>query len=412
MPPPNTTPAASFSPYQKFVVGLLAFLQFAVILDFMLMAPLGALIMPTLAITPKQFGLVVSAYAFSAGISGFVTAGFADRFDRKKILMFFYTGFLLGTLWCGLAPTYELLLAARVFTGVFGGVIGSVVLAIATDLFDIQLRGRVMGLIQTAFAASQVLGLPMGLFLSNRWDWHAPFIVLAVLGLAGLAVIWVKLKPVDAHLGKPQEHSPFMHLFHTITEPRHLLAFLTVTLLATGGFMLMPFSSAFLVNNLGIPLKQLPTIYFATGICTIFFGPMIGKAADKFGKFNVFAFGSALSITMVVIYTHLGTTPLPLVVLINIFLFVGIFSRMIPFQALVTSVPEPTKRGAFNAISASIQQLSGGLASVVAGHLVAQGADGRIEHFPNVGYVVVGTTLLALGLVWNIQKQVQARAAA
>ena len=167
-PPSSTTPAAAFSPYQKFVVGLLAFLQFAVILDFMLMAPLGALIMPALAITPKQFGLVVSAYAFSAGVSGFVTAGFADRFDRKKLLLFFYAGFLLGTLWCGLAPTFELLLAARVFTGVFGGVIGSIVLAIATDLFEVSQRGRVMGLIQTAFAASQVLGLPMRLFLSNH----------------------------------------------------------------------------------------------------------------------------------------------------------------------------------------------------------------------------------------------------
>src|SRR6185503_7947546 len=101
--PPSTAPSAAFSQYQKFVVALLAFLQFAVILDFMIMAPLGALIMPTLGITPKQFGLVVSAYAFSAGVSGFVTAGFADRFDRKKILMFFYAGFLCGTLWCGLA---------------------------------------------------------------------------------------------------------------------------------------------------------------------------------------------------------------------------------------------------------------------------------------------------------------------
>ena len=412
MASPSPAPAAGFSPYQKFVVGLLALLQFAVILDFMLMAPLGALIMPALAITPKQFGLVVSAYAFSAGVSGFVTAGFADRFDRKKLLLFFYAGFLLGTLWCGLAPTFELLLAARVFTGLFGGVIGSIVLAIATDLFDISLRGRVMGLIQTAFAASQVLGLPMGLFLSNRWNWHAPFIALAALGLAGLGVIATKLKPVDAHLGKPQEHSPFMHLWHTLTEPRHLMAFLTVTLLATGGFMLMPVSSAFLVHNLGIALEHLPTIYFFTGICTIVFGPLIGKAADKVGKMKVFLFGSALSIATVVLYTHLGITPLWAVVAVNVVMFVGIFSRMIPFQAMVTQVPEPTRRGAFNAISASIQQVSGGVASVVAGHIVTSGADGRIEHFPEVGYVVVGTTLTAIWLVSRISRQLQARAAA
>ena len=412
MPPPNTPPAASFSPYQKFVVGLLALLQFAVILDFMLMSPLGVFIMPALAISTKQFGLAVSVYAFSAGVSGFVAAGFADRFDRKKILMFFYTGFLLGTLACGLAPTYELLLAARVVTGIFGGVIGSVVLAIATDLFEISLRGRVMGLIQTAFAASQVLGLPMALFFAKHWDWHVPFLVLAGLGLAGLVVIGVRLKPVDGHLGKPQEHSPFMHLFHTITEPSHLLAFLTVTLLATGGFMLMPFSSAFLVHNIGIDAAHLPAIYFFTGICTIVFGPMIGKTADKVGKFKVFLFGSMLSMLMVVIYTHLGVTSLPVVVAINVVMFVGIFSRMIPFQALSSQVPEATKRGAYNAISSSIQQVSGGLASLLAGHIVAQGADGRIEHFADVGYVVVGTTLVTIGLVWLIQRQLQERSRA
>ncbi len=407
-PPPST----AFSSYQKLVVGMLAFLQFAVILDFMLMSPLGAVIMPTLAIGPKQFGLVVSAYAFSAGVSGLLTAGFADRFDRKRLLLFFYAGFIIGTLWCGLAQSYEALLVARIVTGLFGGVMGSVVLAISTDLFPPQMRGRVMGLIQTAFAASQVLGIPIGLYLSNRWNWHVPFLAMAALGLAGGLVVASKMQPVADHLGKPQEHSPFMHLFHTLAEPRYLLAFLTVTLLATGGYMLMPFSSAYSVNNLGIPLAHLPTVYLVTGVCTIFVGPMVGKAADSVGKFRVFVFGTALSILMVSIYTHLGPTTLPVIIVINAVMFVGIFSRMIPFQALVSSVPAQTQRGSFNAISASIQQLSGGIASVIAGHIVSLGPDGKLQNFDVIGYVVVGTALVALVLVWNINKATQARAAA
>jgi predicted MFS family arabinose efflux permease len=257
-----------------------------------------------------------------------------------------------------------------------------------------------------------VLGLPLGLYFAKHWDWHMPFLVLAAIGVVGLAVISRKLKPVDGHLGKPQEHSPFMHLWHTITEPRHLLAFLTVTLLATGGFMLMPFSSAFLVHNIGIDAAHLPAIYFFTGICTIVFGPMIGKMADRLGKFNVFVFGSLLSMVMVVTYTHLGVTPLPVMILINVVLFVGIFSRMIPFQALSSQVPEATKRGAYNAISSSIQQLSGGLASLLAGHIVSQDATGRIEHFEDVGYVVIVTTLITIVLVWRIQHQLQQRTAA
>ena len=409
------TPAATlpspFSRYQKFVVGMLAFLQFAVILDFMLMSPLGAVIMPALAIGPKQFGLVVSAYAFSAGASGLLTAGFADRFDRKKILLFFYAGFIVGTLWCGLAQSFETLLLARVVTGLFGGVIGSVVLAIATDLFPLQMRGRVMGLIQTAFAASQVLGIPIGLYLSNRWNWHVPFLAMAALGvLGGIVVIW-RMQPVADHLKVPQEHSAWRHLFHTLTVPRYLIAFATTALLTTGGFMLMPFSSAYVVSNLGISLHSLPTVYLVTGLCTIFVGPLIGKAADAVGKFRVFTLGTALSIVMVLIYTHLEPISLPVLIVVNAVMFVGIFSRMIPFQALVSSVPAVTQRGSFNAVSASVQQLSGGLASVVAGHIVTLGADGRLQHFDVVGYVVVATSLIAFALLWRLQRSLGSRPA-
>jgi predicted MFS family arabinose efflux permease len=400
------TPATNFSSYQKAVIGMLAFLQFAVILDFMLMSPLGALIMPSLVITPAQFGSVVSAYAFAAGISGLLTAGFADRFDRKKLLLLFYTGFIAGTLWCGLAQSFESLLLARVVTGLFGGVIGSVVLAIATDLFAPQMRGRVMGFIQTAFAASQVLGIPIGIYLSNRWNWHVPFVALAALGLLGGLLIAWRMRPVDEHLKLPQERGVFEHLLHTLTDRRHTLSFISVLFLATGGFMLMPFSSAFTVGNLGISLHDLPIIYLVTGIATIFIGPLVGKAADSFGKLRVFFFGTAVMIVMVLIYTHLGVSTLTVVTLINVVLFVGIFSRMIPFQALMSQVPEPTQRGSFNAINASISQLAGGLASLVAGHIVQQGADGRIHHYDVAGYVVVATSLLASVLLWRIQRAV------
>jgi predicted MFS family arabinose efflux permease len=395
--------ATPFSGYQKLVVGMLAFLQFAVILDFMLMAPLGAIIMPSLSITPAQFGTVVSAYAFSAGISGLLMAGFADRFDRKKLLLFFYAGFLVGTLWCGLAQSFESLLLARIVAGLFGGVIGSVVLAIATDLFAPQMRGRVMGFIQTAFAASQILGLPFGIYLSNQWNWHVPFLVLVGLGLLGGLLISWRMLPVAEHLKLKQEHTALGHLWHTVTEPRYLLSFVSVLFLATGGFMLMPFSSAFTVNNLGISLHDLPVIYLVTGIATIFIGPLVGKAADSFGQLRVFLFGTAVMIVMVLIYTHLTTSTLLVVTVINVVLFVGIFSRMIPFQALMSQVPVQTQRGSFNAINASISQLAGGLASLVAGHIVQEGADGKLHHYDVAGFVVVATSLLASVLLWRIQ---------
>lgn len=403
------TPSAPtpFTPYQKLVVALMAFLQFTIILDFMIISPLGAMLMPALHITPHQFGFVVSAYAFSAGISGILASGFADRYDRKKILLFFYTGFIFGTLLCGLARSYEFLVFARILTGIFGGVIGSIILAITTDLFPFQARGRVMGLLQTAFSASQILGIPAGLYLSNLWDWHAPFMMIVAASLVAGVIILFYMKPVDKHLAHRVDRKALHHFWTTISNRRYIPAFVTTALLSTGGFMLMPFGSAFTVGNMGIDMSHLPMIYLVTGICALFFGPLIGRAADQFGKFKVFIAGGIISIVMVVIYTNLGITPLWLVILVNAVLFVGIFSRMIPAQAMMSAIPEPENRGSFMAVSSSLQQISGGLASIIAGSIVVATASGHLEHFDTLGYILVFTTLVTMVLMYFIQQSVQ-----
>jgi predicted MFS family arabinose efflux permease len=399
-----------FSRYQSLLVALLAFVQFTVILDFMIMSPLGAIIMPALNITAAQFGVAVSAYAFSAGISGILAAGFADRFDRKRLLLFFYLGFTAGTALCALAPNYHVLLTGRIVAGLFGGVMGSIVLAIITDLFALHLRGRVMGFVQTAFAASQVLGIPVGLFLSNHWDWHVAFGALVGLSIAAIAAISLVMRPVNAHLRLKQDSNAFQHLIATVGQPRYTLAFGVTTLLATGGFMLMPFGSAFTVHNLGIDIVHLPTVYLVSGLFSIFTGPLVGRASDAFGKFPVFVFGTAMSVIMVLIYTHLGQVSLTTVIIVNVLMFVGIFSRMIPSQALISAIPVPSQRGSFSAVSASLQQLSGGLGSVLAAAIIAQNPDGSLRHFDTLGYIVVATSILSLIAMYFVQKSVATEA--
>src|SRR3954469_13121362 len=214
-----------FTRYQTILVALLALVQFTIIIDFMIMSPLGAILMPALDITAAQFGVAVSAYAFSAGTSAVLAAGFADRFDRKRLLLFFYAGFTLGTLLCALAPNYHLLLLGRIVTGLFGGVIGSVVLAIITDLFPLHLRGSVMGFVQTAFAASQVLGIPTGLFLANHWSWHVSFGAIVGLSIVAMVAILFVMRPVNAHLRLKQDSNAFRHLIATVGQPRYTPAF-------------------------------------------------------------------------------------------------------------------------------------------------------------------------------------------
>jgi predicted MFS family arabinose efflux permease len=405
--PPAAAGAPAFTPYQVFVMAILAFLQFTLVLDFMILSPLGAFLLRDMGLSTRQFGLVVSVYAFSAGISGLLAAGFADKFDRKRLLIFFYSGFILGTLLCGMAHTYHQLLAARIVTGVFGGVIGSISFAIITDLFSFQVRGRVMGTVQTAFAAAQVLGLPAGLAMATRWGWHAPFRLIVGFSLVAGVIIIARLEPINAHLKVARAENPILHLVRTATRPRYLIGFSATMLLATGGFMLMPFGSAFTVQNMGVPVTKLPLIYVVTGIVSIAAGPLIGRLSDRWGKYRIFCLGSVCALGIVIYYSHLGLTPLWQVMMVNAFLFVFIMSRMISASALASAVPAPADRGAYMAINASMQQLSGGVASAVAGMIVVQAASGRIEHYDVLGWVAASVMALTILLMFNVHRLVR-----
>ena len=399
-----------FSGYQIFIVALLALLQFTIILDFMVLSPLGDILMKTLDINTDRFGVVVSAYAFSAGASGLLAAGFADRFDRRKLLIFFYTGFIIGTVFCALATDYWTLLAARIFTGLFGGVIGSVSLAIVTDLFAVNQRGRVMGFIQMAFATSQILGIPVGLYFANLWGWHSSFLMIAGLGVLILAAILIKMHPVNMHLSLETEADkhPLLHLWHTLRNKRYRIGFAAVAILPVGGFMLQPFGSAYLVNNIGITQEDLPKVFFFTGLSVFFIMPLIGRLSDKVSKYRLFAAGSLLSILMVIIYTNLDPIPMWELIIINMVLFMGIMSRIIPATTLNTSIPEMKDRGAYMAITASLQQLAGGIAAVCAGLIVHQEAKGSpLEHYDILGYVIAAVTLISIWLISRVDRMVR-----
>jgi predicted MFS family arabinose efflux permease len=403
----STEQKSPFTSYEIFMIVMLSVLQFTVVLDFMILSPLGYKLLPALSINPEQFGIVVAAYAFSAGTSGLLIAGFADKFDRKKLLLFFYVGFVIGTAFCALSNSYETLLAARIFTGIFGGVIGSIGIAIITDIFKIEVRGRVMGFTQMAFASSQVLGIPIGLLFADLWDWHAPFWMLVIFSIIVGVIIAIYMKPVNEHLKLKSDRNPVSHLLKTITNPYYTKGFLATIFLATGGFMLMPLGTAFSTNNLKVQDEHVKLVFVVTGLASVICGPFIGKLSDAIGKYKVFVIGSIISFVLVGIYTNLGPTPLWLVILLNVILFVGITSRMISSQALTSAVPQPQDRGAFMSINSSVMQIAGGIAAIIAGKIVTQTADGVLHHYNIIGYSVMGSILIALGLYYLLNEQVQ-----
>lgn len=402
----NTLSVDKFSGYQKFVIAILALTQFTVVLDFMVMSPLGDLLMKSMQLSTKQFGIAVFSYAFSAGISGFLTAGFADSFDRKKLLLFFYIGFIVGTLFCGLASNFYLLVAARVFTGIFGGVIGSISMAIVSDLFPIEKRGRVMGFLQMGFGTSQVLGIPISLYIANHFGWQSPFFLIVGMAFVIWLFIVLKMKPITKHLEvKDKDTNALQHLIHTIQNRNYRIGFLTTALMSLGGFMIMPWGSVYAINNLHVTQEQLPLLFMIAGVATLLMMPLIGKISDKINKFTIFTFASAWMIIVVVIYANLGVTSFSIVVILNVLMMMGVMARMVPSVALVSELPKLQDRGAFMSVNSSLQQMAGGIAAAIGGMIVVQkNTHSPIEHYDTLAYVVSFFVILCVIMLYRVQK--------
>jgi predicted MFS family arabinose efflux permease len=397
------TEKTKFTSYQIIVIILLALTQFTVVLDFMVMSPLGDILMKSMNISTSQFGFAVSSYALSAGIASFLTAGFADKYDRKKLLLFFYTGFIIGTLYCGLTTSYTMLIAARIFTGLFGGVIGSISMAIVTDLFDLKHRGRVMGFMQMGFGASQVLGIPISLFIANQWGWQSPFFMIVVLALCIWIISAIALKPVTKHLAIKGEKNPFKHLWFTIKQRNYRIGFMSTALLSVGGFMMMPWGSAFAINNLHVSTQQLPILFMVAGISTLIIMPLIGKLSDKIDKLTLFAIASIWLMAVVLVYTNLSSVSFGVVMFVNVLMMIGIMSRMVPAMALTASLPKMQDRGAFMSINTSLQQMAGGIAAGVGGMIVVQKTKtSPLEHYDTLGYVISAILIVCIYMVYRV----------
>jgi predicted MFS family arabinose efflux permease len=387
---------------ERLVLFLLAAVQFTTIVDFMIVMPLGPQLMRTLQIGPAQFGLIVSSYTFAAGAAGLVASSIVDRFARRTTFIVLYAGFLLGTLFCALAPNYQSLVVARVVTGAFGGVLGGMAMAIIGDVFPEHRRGRATGSLMTGFSLASVAGVPFGLYLGTKFGWHIPFIVLAVGGIPALVAAPFGLPPLDGHVGKRHTH-PLRSLVETFTFPNHLNAFALIVALMVGSFTVFPYLSPYLVANVGMTEEQLPLVYIAGGGLTLFTAPIVGRLADRHGKLTVFRLIIPFSVLLLLVITHLPPVPVAVAVAVFGALMVCNVGRMIAAMAMVTSSVESRRRGAFLSANSSAQHVSAGLGAYLGGLIVAQSASGKIEHFGTVGWIAAAATLSSLWLAGRVR---------
>lgn len=380
---------------ERAILLLLAILNFTHILDFMIMMPLGNYLMPYFKISPKQFSFLVASYTFSASASGFAAIFFADGFDRKRLLINAYTGFLLATLACGLAPGYTFLLLARVVAGLFGGLIGAQVISIIADIFQYERRGRAMGAIMSAFAVASTVGIPLGLYLANLISWHAPFIFIAATGALLIPLLIYYLPAMNKHLQQGERKKiSFEGFVGILKDKKQYTALIFSGLIMFAHFVIIPFINPYMEFNLGYSKKLTPLIYLVGGITAFIASNYLGRLSDKIGKLKIFTVCLLISLPLMFIITNLVTIPYWIVLVLFGMWFSVATGRGVTSQAMISGVVKPEHRGSFQSFNSSVQQLGSGLAALVAGFVVTKNANGSIAHYGWLGVIGVAAMLL------------------
>lgn len=396
-------------PKEKIILLLLTLLNFTHIMDFMIMMPLGNYLMPYFDISSQQFSMLVAAYTFSAGISGFAAAFFVDGYDRKKVLMFAYAGFLIGTLCCAISPAYEVLLVSRIVAGLFGGLIGAQVLSIVADIVPYERRAAAMGMIMAAFSAASIFGVPFGLYIANLFNWHAPFFFVVILGVLLVPFLIKFLPKMNNHLLEKnyQKISSAQLLGDVFRNSSQLYALALTAFLMMGHFMIIPFINPFMEFNMGFTKTQTPIIYMVGGVLTLVTSPLIGRLADKMGKYKLFVILVLAGVPLIALITNLPAIPFYFVLCITGLWFVISTGRFIPAQAMVSNVVPPERRGSFMSFNSSVQQLFVGLASVLAGFIVVKMPDNKIEHYEITGYLSIAIILFSIFIATMLNKRLK-----
>lgn len=369
------------------------------------MMPLGPEFIRELNINTHQFGLLLSSYTFAAAAAGIFATYYVDRFERRQLLLSLYALFIIATFACGLAPNYEALFIARAFAGAFGGILGSLVQTIVADSIPFERRGKALGTVMAAFSVSTVAGVPLGLFLANHipsLGWRAPFFFIALISSLILYLGYRNIPKIAGHLDHVHEGSRLSQVLKILIAPQHVKAFVFMALIMITGFSVIPYIALYFTSNVGISNSYISLIYLCGGVATLMSSRFIGHMSDKYGKVTVFRVLAIVSLLPLLVTTNLPVTPLWVVLINSTAFFILVSGRMIPAMAMVSQVVENKIRGTFMSLVGSVQMLSSGIASVLAGWIVTIGPDGMMQHYNLVGYGAAICGLLTFWLVGYI----------
>ncbi|WP_405668543.1 MFS transporter [Streptomyces sp. NBC_01166] len=260
-------------------VYILALGIFAMVTSEFVVAGLMPQMAEGLGASIPEIGYLITVFAVAMAVGGPVLTVALMRLRPKPALLLLFAVFLAGNLMAATAPTYGVMVTARVVTGVASQAFFGLAVSVSSSLTREEVRGRAIAVVMNGLMLGTLLGLPMATFIGGRAGWRAAFWAIAVLTVVAAAVTMALVPRLD----RPGSSGTgtFREEVRVFRAPRLWLALLTSTLIIGATFSAFSYFNPILTEVSGFDEATVPALLIAYGAATVIGNHVVGRLADR-----------------------------------------------------------------------------------------------------------------------------------
>jgi predicted MFS family arabinose efflux permease len=359
----------------------------------MIISPILPQIGDELGIGDAVLGTLVSAYSLMVGVFAIISGPVSDKVGRRRILILGCGTMTVALALHGFVVGYVSFLAVRVFAGMAGGMLSGAAVSYIGDSFPYERRGWATGWVMSGAAVGQIIGIPLGIVLAERWGFRSPFYIFAVTMAATVLLLFFKIPQPDV-----QRSTHRLTVGKAATDYAAMLRRPEVAWAAAAYFMMFLGVSVFVIylptwleRSLGASGDQIALMFLVGGVANVITGPRAGHLSDRIGRKGIILLACA-GLALVMLATVPLVTNLTVAYVFFFLTMVLVAMRVSPFSALLTALVRDERRGSLMSLTIALGQLGFAIGGAVAGPLYA-----RMGYGSNA--VLGAFFVLAMGLV-------------